>query len=646
MTDSLVLFQSSPAHYLRSALKHFVQLQNAANQCHVMLRWFGSHRAQHLPVLDFDVVWGALPSAARMPSFDKREGETGLWSPSQLTGPHTVRAILENASKLCLPIGTFAELTDCVTLTRREVSSTAASFVERIGRLADYGAIPSMVTDPAGLRLEKLLDSLVLDLADASAHFDDLSLLEGLKERNIPYEELVRTDERSTAKSTEAFKASLTFLTETRGARKRQNNLYDALNVACTVQIFNSPKTRDAGRPLPLFITETERLGRFTVSPWLNLDYDRMPELTHDGLFLMLFQGLMAESDDNIQIASDSAGVLVRRVNELFDLLQRIVEFELVHDTLSSSGFSLLELAHRKHDEIMRRWRGVLCPAARAREFDRTHAINTVLRQRIKSIIRNTMDPNSSRRGVEIFLESIRQFESDHHQFWKALVAAGRSSPQDVRPSSVFRTEWQLNDGSLLSDRAIPVSPPAAAKKFGAQWRKQVCLAAYVDFYQVAIIRLCLDDGGRPALVWAHNRDIEQLLYLLFEFCGLEQDKALPITLYSSEGCVHALVRAGRLEEVHAQALLKTDFVSAQGPDCVLFADIEPIDGADMQIGIVSSTTTLPAQRLDALIERTSSVPVDTAMVRPVLARMVAEFWGSGTERMTGDNRNLQRSQR
>jgi hypothetical protein len=593
---------------------------------------------QSIPVLDFDIICGALPSVALQDAANNLEFEDDVLENAPTVGPHTVRLLLKNTPDFCLPVGTAAELLERTFSLKKSLSQKARLFLDTVNDIQRTGSVSSLARE---LRMEDFPDLLVEELSTYERYADDLSLLSSLLSRNTPYERLVGHEHET--RNIEAFRATLSYLKDERH-RRPHSNLFDAYNVACAVEIFNNPSSRGPDRRIPLFITDTQRLNSWSLSPWLRRnEFDTIPDLSHDKLFLVFFQGIIFRNNGVLSVAQDEASLLSRQLIEIAELVKdllksgrsiitsrNITDAEVQLGHLSEPKVLLLQ---HKFKRLTSSWNDILAPTFKAVEFDRVHHLNLSLRPHLTELISST--GSKKLEAVRAVLNDIDEFRHKHHSFWELLQEHARSQPYDLQNVNTYESLIDIslttNDGSLLSETRRGFDRTQAIRKWGVDWRRAVSASAHIRLSPDAVMSTYFTEKGFVAIRWSHNIDIQKLLKLMLQ--ALEKldrpSRVVTVRCYGGAGILQVdttLPSFFSALDQHWDVLGSTEYLEVeQSGAVVFFADKEPIEGEEKQLGIVLHPRLIDGKMLRILaraISDSSFVPLDERIVNVMTARL------------------------
>jgi hypothetical protein len=212
------------------AIRNCDQIVDATRSVQRNLNWLKLHGSEALILLDFDIVYAALPSVALgeyLHSGVRPKRTATLLNP--VLGPRELRALLSRFEKYTLAPGATSELLQ----KRREITAAlkrkSAGFLEMLNVTGGTHQFSQELL--RALTLHDLWDELQRFIAD----LEDADFLEQLLVRCIPYKDIVKRDIPSGEKT--PFDACMVELTRRRPDRAI-NNFNDALNVAAVVQLF------------------------------------------------------------------------------------------------------------------------------------------------------------------------------------------------------------------------------------------------------------------------------------------------------------------------------------------------------------------------------------------------------------------------
>ena len=379
-------------------------LKLAAATCAVNFGWlaFGED-GLYIPLLDFDVICGALPSVVLQEAVDSEKMDLSCDPLCQLIGPNVADLVLRSVREFSLPPGTAGELVCRRTSTHRGVSAKGSSFLEKL-RAAQQASDPfkEIVSrlGPVGEVQDVIRDAV----SDITFLISDLDLLDRVVSAAKPFEDLVTRDYDKN--SSRALIAVYSYLQGVR-QNKDMQNFSDALNVACSVWAFNKPGPTGSHRRLPVLISQTAPVTKYREesSRWLHNEVnDLWPTVIADAHYLIISENLMRKAKC-YGFGASHARALEQDIDKLDDVYRSLRKWyaQRIRSGVPASDISVDELPQHLLDylwiqrqSLQDSWGEVLFPVAKATEFDRIEYVNRIISPSVCELIRKS-NPNALR---------------------------------------------------------------------------------------------------------------------------------------------------------------------------------------------------------------------------------------------------------
>jgi hypothetical protein len=194
---------------LEKSYRYASSLKTTASPCSSTFAWLVLRKSSHIPLLDFDIICGAMP---RLGIQKRLTGETSDREPSVFAnyiGPTTLRYFLQMMPKYVLPPGTAVELLNRKRRLSEALSDRASRFLSRVEDLIRHDDPSAVIAAPRG---QHIRDIFFEDLTHFSEDLDDSMLLDYLVERATPTEELLAASTQSDKGVFDALRSSYAFL--------------------------------------------------------------------------------------------------------------------------------------------------------------------------------------------------------------------------------------------------------------------------------------------------------------------------------------------------------------------------------------------------------------------------------------------------
>jgi len=406
-------------------------------------------------LLDFDVICGALPTMILQRCLDWQKRPAKEAALAGLVGPHTTNLLLSSLEEYSLPPGTAGELLRRLDKTKGGLSHGARQFLEVLHK-SQKAPDPTTSILKGMSTVGSITDVLRGNLTTFASQLGDVRMLESVIERDTPFEDLMSG--ASESRNIDAFHTVYGYL----GGERRGltlNNLHDALNVAMSVRIFNSPSAGGTERKVPVLISQTGSITRFGhEAGWLSVDdCQDAPIFINNGLYLVVARGLLTRTDNDFGLAADFAGTLAERLDKLGEQYHRILhrycrnipptvcEIGTLAESVPTHEWDLLQFMCTL---LLNEWGDIFIPYSRITEFDRIELINTIINPRVKCLLegRRPGDVRMGLKELEANLRCARQV------FWEPLLEYADLAPLTPGVGEAFEYRIVTNDGRLLWD--------------------------------------------------------------------------------------------------------------------------------------------------------------------------------------------------
>lgn len=427
------------------------RLSVVSSMCESDSQWMMIHKARWIPLLDFDVICGALPSVAirqRVESGPPDDEERSSLL-SGMPGPHVVRQIVDSMNDLCLPPGSIMDLLHWKDRKVHTISKQARRFLEWLHAAASLSN-PEQALQNLGRSHTKALGVVRDELSGLATRFADLALLDEIMDRCTPVESLMA--DRRQVYHVEAYRSTLGQLKLAR-PQLTYNNINDALNVAVAVRIFNNPSLIDGLRWSPVLISQTRKVTNLSIEEnWFAARWRQRPRLISNNLYLIVSQGLALRSGGNCRNVADEARLLHARAAEIANwyvvLLDGMGASSTDHVTVDDLPDYEFEMLEHQISLFERDWGSLFRPLVAAQYHDRAVYLDTLLAPDVAQLIGST-DVSTIQAGLNRLLDVIMNYSHPLCDFIKDSVARSR---RGNIPLAQFDIGVGENDGTLLWD--------------------------------------------------------------------------------------------------------------------------------------------------------------------------------------------------
>jgi len=635
---------------LRRARMYFRMLARAGESANIFYSWIVKHRVRFVPLFDFDVICGSLPSVvARQRIEDSQSG----WGRSELNlflGPHSIAApfFVSGDYKFTLPFGTLHEIFQ----TRKDLHGTLHKSAESwLG--AFQRAMETRDPDSTLLlnsRHQTVSEILVDEFSSFTKGFDDVRLLEAIYSKHEPFENLVL--EKPDQNVTRALKQSEKMLNERRKG-KTLNNRCDALNISCVVRMFNNPVVLDKERPVPMFITETKELRDLDRGEnWYDLSpfSEQPPTLFHRIIFLQVYLGFLAYHSFSEQIAAKEANLFARQARQLESKYARALEI-LESGTEEQGGHrreicppqdfryqcEAIEVTRRDFDDY---WGCIIKRNSFSAEQDRILYINLLENRHFRNSIRARIGWQIKKGDWDGLVSELKLFKHPDFDSWRLLqyYSERAANQPEIDTLRDYTFTFKKNMGNLLCEERVGTSIDKFNKRRLQEEHELRFLIHHCNISSGCL--LCMDTwryaGQHNAclsFVWSHDCDKQTLWRSLRKFgtrVGRRESGVAPIRLEEFPQMASSEPEAMQKQlKDGGQCRLRdrTDSFELNFGNHVLFADVTPVDSVEMQAGLVvnlAEAGSLPVEEIASVIADTSLLPISKRDCQVLVRRLLA----------------------
>jgi len=623
---------------LQRALSYTSSIVLAAASCQVNFRWMHFNAKHWLPLLDFDVICGALPTFALHGQIERRLDSSLDVLNFHPVGPYTLRSLLSELDDYTLPPGTVGELLHHQDMLTGKLSNRAKGFLNTLEnvKLAENPSVLFAASQ------RTLGDLLLQDLSLFTEEVRDVRLLEHILKNQTAIETFY-TDANTDQQSVDAYRAVYHYLQGARPALSL-NNFHDAVNVASVVRLYNA-QAQDLGpRLVPILISDTDLLRGFEgLTNWLRPTTAETPPpvLLHDHLYLLISQGLFHLCEGRHRTAADEAELLEREARNLERTYSELLltcrnrvdagmpERELSIDMLSEHEMSMLFFARTSFDE---EWRTLLAPSIGHKEQDRTELLNALMSPGVKSLLTDR-NPGAVRNGVSLLEKNLQAYRHPEYDIWELLLEYGKTGPQALGSirSQLFSFSITPADGRLLRDvvAGVPLADFDATCLKGQHDIRLAVLPNYIGIGAVLAVDSWSDADHKRflSITWAHKCAAIDIADALTGFLY----KVLPLRLVAE--CSVFTTQQKYIDRVYLKDLAATarrlcerdgyaDFLQMSTAAISACADLHPLDGVEKQaiISFQANQWTEAVGRLSGqMIAQTIEMPIDFQYVSELL---------------------------
>jgi hypothetical protein len=624
---------ASVVDLLNASLGYLSSLMLAADACQVNFRWHQFNNSHSVPFLDFDIIFGALPSSVIETKIKQPDSDPNGIQFKPI-GPHMLRSLLSTMEEYTLPPGTIAEVLDRKKLLTGKLSERANTFLTNLQQAKSNTADIVQHYDP-----DYPISTLLLeDLNDLSRHIDDLTLMQTVVKRSTPIEQFFTPSSVKTDAG--VFKTVFDHLTTIRPKYSR-SNFHDAINASSVYNIYLNPP-RSISRPTPILITDTTPVQSVDTLLLKRGQGARVePYLFQNRMYLMLAFGLLKRCERRYRAAFDEAELFGNQVRELERLYATLIDScdrqmrrgarpsEIGPDDLSKHDLSLLLFKKKVFDE---EWRDMLYPDVRASELDRGEYLRLLLSPQVKSLLDST-DSDAIKEGAAQLEQNLRTQRHPEYQLWDALLNHSDVPPVQVNSpaSGLFKITVKRNTGELLRrERSDTEARDIDWKILSEKHDIRVLLEPnYISTGVVLAIDTWRNDDGDDhflGVTWLQSADLEILcdtaVRLLRQLS--RYDPIVDIRLYRHQDRIIDRIYLSSLKTTLSSHASSADihYVEICSESATYFADLRPLGETERQAGLVFGVELwmqLLRSDLSAMISSTAELPFEATYVQEVL---------------------------
>jgi hypothetical protein len=592
-----------------------------------------------IPFLDFDVIYGAIPSLARTRLLSEVASDNELVV-YNLPGPHSLNSLLGEGMVYCLPPGTMIELIG-------KASSLKSRSSERSKKL--LGILKQATTDSDPLRLiltsynsHSLAEIIQEEFHSLGNSLGDLGSIDSVLSRSMPIEDLVDPagiDEK------EMFNDAYKELTHYRPT-KRINNSNDALNIATVVHVLRRARSGARTTNFPVFISQTKNvLGLDAiVKKALGSDIDGRFQILNTFQYLTISERLALHCGKRHHVVAEQSSLLEKNIGSLGRAYERLVNAigsgQVKYDDTESAEWSTLRLRRCEFDL---EWGWLLERPRQAAIQDRLAFLNAFsLDADEKTEFRGLIDSTEEdpKRALGVINKTIGILERSlaNRLGGPEVILTGSLGADPVAPArmslgSLFTFSYLRipeDQGALLMDTGIGSSFDSSILADENELRTGIRIFVHPRILQHMGVLLSVDlkreANGELFVVitWPHTAAartfFKSAAKVLKRLAGVEMiaAKAKMRTYYEGGTEDVAEVSCEQLNE----SVLKLRR-GGYGASCLeiynkkvsLFVDLAPIRGVELQAGL----TLRPFGDLDSVLDSTAELLASTSKHRNVL---------------------------
>jgi hypothetical protein len=634
--------------------KRFIDtLGLAARSCHLCFTWLHVHRSRSIPLLDFDIICGLSTSLAINNAIEDISAASDEFNPESfrqsMTGPRALGHLFASLDELCLPPGTAAELLDKKQRVQGKLSNNSRSLLGKIRTAWNAERPLEVLRRTAGS--SDVVTLLATEIAEIIGSAAELQLLDEFQRKTIPFDALL--SDAPEQHNVTAFHSVHRYLTRFR-PKRTQNNFNDALNVAFAVRTFNAPPIIEGVRRVPFLISQTQVLHQFPgLEEWLDAPLDQnRPHLLYDRLYLTLSQGLLLSSSGLYRTAIDRAELLeldARHLSAAFtDLIMattlRLGESAQVEESPGWPSYEWERLQHR-YMRFMRKWSFLLEPPLREEAFDRAQYMNVLINPGTRRFLESE-SRTDFKKGIAHLITALRSERSPVSTVWDAVFSDGPAFDNSAGLRSRYTFSFVPDDGTPLSEIAPADLPKGALDSKEGHRRRIVVHPRAVTRGAIIAVDSWLDPEHSEEcyvrIVWLHGSDLERVwtcaMSVLRSKHGQPDTKA-DCRLFLGDDLAEFGVAITRLEALPTEAMANAErirYLDLRTTDTWLFADTQPLEELEMQIGLVTRVGSLGEsvfRRWASAFEQSSIIRLDqdsfVSVVKGALSLLGHTSYGS-----------------
>ncbi len=642
MTD-----QPAIIYALKKAYREARIFQLAADCCAVNFEWLRLNRVRGVQVrpiylLDFDMIASAVRtlSAVKLARMEERRdpGKGAIpFAFHELLGPYTMDLICRNLRSFSLPLGTKKELLNC----KHRIESSASSSVitslvggaglsgEQIERI--FREVPP---DSVATTLKRELEALLLAR-------DDIALLEYLLTNETCVDTLVSEplNEGGTVLG-DAFKR----LQKARPGRT-ENNLCDALNLLALVWITEKP----AGAcpiPIPFLISQTEEVAKLgkLANRWIDRG-DDLAQL-NDPPYLVLATQLSMRAEEDEDFIVSHAQLLTRQARTVAETdlmaLRAIEAKKIAPDEFDAPEWRLVQL---RMDAFRKQLGESLPGLVEAVTFDRVSHQNLLFSKRLDPIWTSFERDKQLEKGVRRLRDVLTQTAASD-KILRSLVFERSDCRQELKDNC----DWLFQFSYLPQSEAAGCPLAQAPQGVAFELTRPPALPLESPLRICAHDRLGALPGAAFAVDMQPSREADRKRYISVVWRhgseaaltwteGVRFLHAHAIAMGHHDGYEAKLFSQGEVllkhfefgmqspipDEIRAVVHL-VEYFELRFLDVTFFADVSPIQKAEMQCGCVfprDAVTVTFSAALARALHSTLEVGIPVSHLAKVLCRVL-----------------------
>lgn len=612
--------------------KHFFfTLARAADDARKCFQWAHRCGASFIPLFDFDVIYGSLPSVvARQYLEQPNAGRNRLIS---AIGPHSIANLLLHTGQhhFTLPFGTVTELLESRKSFHGSLTVKAESWVRAFDNATRTNNPESTLL--VNSRQQAVADVLLDEFISFTKEFDDVRLLEGIYQQHEPFETLVSIG--GDKKPEKAYLTAVDLLNARRKGKTR-NNRCDAINLSCVVRMFNNPKQLDSKRPrlVPLFISETKDVCDIGKEDNEWYDFSRFKEQTpniyYPSAFIQVYLSVLAYADYSYDRARRNAEQLANQARTIEKKYAKVLDrCEEGRCTTKGSICSDCRATEIKRAEFDENWAPITQRLGLSSKQDRIQYMNLLQNPHFRTSVRRQISHHIQNSDWDSLIAELQGYKNSEFNSYDLLRRWGAPRPTEINSLADFSVTFRANAGSLLCDEALGRSPEhiSAASNLddldirilAHRWRSSCVLCLDVWQYK--------DEDAFCALVWAHDLDTTTLWTTALSmadnvFFAKSETSSFVLSQFPKQN-------KGRIEQVPVtlDSVLNpaTEYFELSHGTRVLFADTVPAESVEMQFGFALPLTDIHVfqdRKFSQLVSDSSIIPVSESDCRELIRKL------------------------
>ncbi|MBM3473400.1 MAG: hypothetical protein FJX75_09045 [Armatimonadetes bacterium] len=393
------------------------------------------------------------------------------------------------------------------------------------------------------------------------------------------------------------------------------NNFNDALNVAFAVRIFNSPASIGPGRAVPTLISATHDLAGLASekleAQWLADAPEEVeaPILLHRKVYLIVMGGLLARAHGHYAAAANEATVLGRQLLQLEGQYLKMLaacreatargkpEREVTLDDVPPRH---LALAVRAREALSKRWRDVLYPVHLLPEHDRLASLKQLFSPEVKALL-GAEASDAVRSGLTHVETHLRECRHPGLDLWEPLELLGRTKVGvEYMPSVAVALSVVPDDGAPLCRTRSAKAVERVEDLRALCERSMRVIALPQEVSAGALLSVAPHYGSASqelavSITWRHRCSPGQIWdswqKLVATLSGGDPGSIVAeLRLFSPDARVDTKVELAATEAFLAETIGAPnglDYMECSVPSGAVFADLEPLEGVEHQMGIV-----------------------------------------------------------